>query len=130
MPHDNLQKYCNLSADEGVSIVVTTGPREDRRIIAEGRYMLGKGLEYPDTAFMVDEKYHGHGIATFLLHYLIEIAQEQGIKGFRGDVIFSNQPMLKVYESVPCKVHKSMSEGVVTVSFTFDEPREEDGKSA
>lgn len=124
MPHANLTKYVNLKEEDGLSIVVTTGPREDRRIIAEARYMFGRGDDYPDTAFMVDENYQGKGIATFLLHYLIEIAKERGIKGFRGDVLFGNQPMLKVYDSVPYAVHKSIEEGIFNVSFSFDEKKE------
>ena len=40
MPHDNLQKYVNLKEEDGISLVVTIGPRENRRIIAEARYLI------------------------------------------------------------------------------------------
>ena len=122
MPHKNVQTYVNLKEDEGVSIVVTTGPRENRKIIAEARYMIEPGEEgYADSAFMVDENYQGRGIATYLLNYLIEIAKERGLKGLKADVLFSNQPMLKVYEKVPYKLHKRFADGVVSLSFRFDE---------
>ncbi|MCX5863074.1 MAG: hypothetical protein NTW27_13260 [Deltaproteobacteria bacterium] len=70
--------------------------------------------------------FQGQGIATFVLHYLIEIAEERGIKGFRGDVIFGNQPILRVYDSVPYAVHKTFEDGVVDIRFSFDE--KEDAK--
>ena len=124
MPHDNLQKYVNLSEDEGLSVVVTIGPRENRRIIAEARYVKEPGEQFFDTAFMVDENYQGRGIATFLLHYLIEIAKERGAAGFKADVLLSNRPMLKVYESVPYVLHKRVGDGVISLSFSFDEPRD------
>jgi acyl-CoA hydrolase/GNAT superfamily N-acetyltransferase len=126
MPHKNVQAYANLKEDEGVSIVVTTGPRENRKMIAEARYMIEPGEGYADSAFMVDENYQGRGIATYLLNYLIEIAKERGLKGFKADVLFSNQPMLKVYEKVPYKIHRRFADGVVSLSFRFDEYKDED----
>ncbi|MGC8658107.1 MAG: GNAT family N-acetyltransferase [Desulfomonilaceae bacterium] len=126
MPHKNLQSYVNLKEDEGVSIVVTTGPRENRKMIAEARYMVEPGDGFADTAFMVDENYQGRGIATYLLNYLIEIAKERGLKGFKADVLFSNQPMLKVYEKVPFRIHKRFADGVVSLSFRFDEFKDEE----
>ena len=62
----------NVSEDEGLSLVVFVGPRENRRIIAESRYMLEPDKEFADVAFMVDEEFHGRGIASFLLKYMIE----------------------------------------------------------
>ena len=126
MPHKNLQSYANLREDEGVSIVVTTGPRENRKMIAEARYMIEPGEGFADTAFMVDENYQGRGIATYLLNYLIEIAKERGLKGFKADVLFSNQPMLKVYEKVPFRIRKRFADGVVSLSFRFDEFKDEE----
>jgi acyl-CoA hydrolase/GNAT superfamily N-acetyltransferase len=125
MPHKNLQQYCNINENEGISIVVTIGPRENRRIIGEARYMIEPEEGLADTAFMVDENYQGRGIATFLLNYLVEIAKERGIKGFKADVLFSNQPMLKVYDKLPFKNHKKFSDGVISLKFRFDEPKED-----
>ena len=121
MPHKNVQAYINLNQDEGVSLVVTIGPRENRKMIAEARYMVEPGEGFADSAFMVDESYQGRGIASYLLNYLIEIAKERGIKGFKADVLFSNQPMLKVYEKVPYKIHKRFADGIVSLTFAFDE---------
>lgn len=105
--------------------MVTIGPRENRRIIGEARYMIEPEEGLADTAFMVDENYQGRGIATFLLNYLVEIAKERGIKGFKADVLFSNQPMLKVYDKLPFKNHKKFSDGVISLKFRFDEPKED-----
>lgn len=123
MPLENLQKYLHVSEADGLSIVVTTGPRENRRMIAEARYMLIPGSDYADTAFMVDENYQGKGIATFLLHHLVEIAKECGVGGFRADVLLDNQPMLRVYDSLPYIIHKTIDSGVIAIKFKFDEPK-------
>jgi RimJ/RimL family protein N-acetyltransferase len=125
MPHKNVQQYCNLKEDDGLSLVVTIGPRENRKIIAEARYMIDRNGDFPDVAFMVDENYQGRGIASALLHYLIELGQENGIKGFRADVLFSNKPMMKVFEKLPYVLHKSISDGVISIRFKFDELKTE-----
>jgi acyl-CoA hydrolase/GNAT superfamily N-acetyltransferase len=121
MPHANVQQYVSITEDKGLSMVVTIGPRENRKIIGECRYVFEAHSEYPDVAFMVDENYQGRGIASFLLNYMVEIAKERGVKGFTADVLFSNRPMLKVFEKLPYILHKSVSEGVVNLKFRFDE---------
>ena len=121
MPHENLQRYVSVTEEEGLSIVVTVGPRENRKIIGEARYLLQPDKQLADVAFMVDEEFHGRGIATFSLNYLIEIAKERGVKGFTAEVLASNIPMIKVFEKVPYVLHKKMSQGVTSLVFRFDE---------
>ena len=121
MPHENLQQYVNVSEDEGLSLVVAIGPRENRKIIAESRYMLEPDKEFADVAFMVDEEFHGRGIATFLLKYMIEIAVERGVKGFKADILESNSPMIAVFDKLPYEQHRRAEGGEVSLSFRFDE---------
>jgi acyl-CoA hydrolase/GNAT superfamily N-acetyltransferase len=124
MPHDNLQKYVNVADEDGLSIVITIGPREDRRIIAEARYMFEKDNPFPEVAFMVDEKYHGKGIATFLLNYLTEIAQERGVPGFKADVLLSNLPMQDIFNRVPYVTEKAADIGILSYKWRFDQLKE------
>lgn len=121
MPHKNLEQYVNVTEEDGLSLVVTIGQREDRRIIAEARYMINPGDPYPDAAFMVDENYRGRGIASALLHYLIDIAKERGILGFRAEVLVSNRSMMNVFDRLPYVLHKTTVENMVMLTFLFDE---------
>jgi acyl-CoA hydrolase/GNAT superfamily N-acetyltransferase len=121
MPHKNLQQYINVTEDQGLSLVITVGPREHRKIIAEARYMLNPGDPYPDAAFMVDEHYRGRGLASALLHYLIDIARERGIIGFRAEVLLSNRPMMKVFERLPYVLQKTVTEDSISLTWNFDE---------
>jgi acyl-CoA hydrolase/GNAT superfamily N-acetyltransferase len=121
MPHKNVQQYLNLEEDMGISIVVTIGPRENRRMIAEGRYVRSGDDLFPDVALMVDEEYQGRGIGTFLLQYLAEVAKERGIEGFRADVLTSNSPMIKILERLPYECHTTFQDGAFAMRFRFDE---------
>jgi acyl-CoA hydrolase/GNAT superfamily N-acetyltransferase len=121
MPHKNLQQYINVTEKDGLSLVITVGPREDRKMIAEARYMLNPGDLYPDVAFMVDENYRGRGLASALLHYLADIARERGIKGFRAEVLLSNRSMMRVFEKLPYVLHKKLEHDSMSLLFHFDE---------
>jgi acyl-CoA hydrolase/GNAT superfamily N-acetyltransferase len=125
MPHANIREYVSLSWQRGLSIVVTVGPRENRRMIAEGRYVIEPDGEFADSAFMVAEEYHGYGIGTYLLNLLIEVAKEQGLKGLHADVLLSNGPMLKVFERQPYVLRKSFGEGATNLELRFDETKEQ-----
>ncbi len=128
MPQKNLQQYVNITEEEGLSIVVTIGPREDRKIIGEARYMISPGDPYPDVAFMVDENYRGRGLASALLHYLIDIAGERGIKGFRAEVLVSNRSMMRVFEKLPYMLRKTVAEDSISLAFDFDELKSPEGQ--
>jgi GNAT superfamily N-acetyltransferase len=124
MPHENIREYVSLDGEKGLSIVVTVGLRENRSIIAEGRYVIERNQEFAEVAFMVSEEYHGYGIATFLLDYMMEIAKERGLKGFHADVLLSNAPMLKVFDRQPYNLRKGIADGVATLEFRFDDPKD------
>ncbi len=129
MPHANVTEYVSLSEEKGISLVVTTGPTEVSKIIAEARYVFAPGSDFAEVAFMVDENFQGRGIASFLLNYLIEIGRERGVKGFRADVLISNNAMLKIFENVPFVLHSTVEEGVVSLKFKFDELKETSERS-
>jgi acyl-CoA hydrolase/GNAT superfamily N-acetyltransferase len=129
MPHKNLQQYVNVTENDGLSLVITVGPREDRKIIAEARYMLNPGDLYPDVAFMVDERYRGRGLASSLLHYLIDIARDRGIMGFRAEVLLSNRSMMRVFEKLPYVLHKKLEHDSMSLLFHFDELKTSESES-
>jgi GNAT superfamily N-acetyltransferase len=78
---------------------VQEGTRE--RIVGGGRYIALEGPDPPsaaEIAFVVEENYHGQGIASILLKHLLLIGREQGISRFEADVLHANKKMLRVFE--------------------------------
>ncbi len=130
MPHQNVHKYVTLDENDGLSVVVTTGPRETRRMIAEGRYVWSGDdhAELPDVALMVDEDHHGFGIGTFLLTYLAQLAKERGVKGFKADVLTSNAPAMKLLDRIPYVIHRRHEDNSLAIWFRFDELKEAPGQ--
>ncbi|HOG08208.1 MAG TPA: GNAT family N-acetyltransferase [Syntrophales bacterium] len=121
MPHGKMQEYVNVDFRRFMAIVGLIEEDGLERIIAEGRYVRHQDRPYADTAFIVDEKYQGLGIATFLLELLIKYAQEKGIQGITADVLADNKPMLKVYEKLPYPIRAVMEFGIYNLTIPFSE---------
>jgi acyl-CoA hydrolase/ribosomal protein S18 acetylase RimI-like enzyme len=119
MPHEKMQEYVNVDYRYHMSIVAIVDEAGVEKIIAEARYARSKNESFADTAFIVDESYQGKGIASYLFELLIRIAREEGIAGFKADVLANNKAMLKVYEKSPYPVHTVLSEGVYKLTITF-----------
>jgi GNAT superfamily N-acetyltransferase len=98
MPHAKMQQYVNVDYNTTMSIVGLVGPPEQEHIIAEARFVKDKKRPYGDVAFVVEEKYQGTGIATYLYAMLIRLAKERGLHGFVADVLATNKSMIKVFE--------------------------------
>jgi len=70
------------------------------RIIGVGRYIAAEEPAPPSSAeiaFVVEEDYHGLGLASILLRHLVLIARKQGISRFEAEVLPANRAMLRVF---------------------------------
>jgi len=130
MPHMMMQEYVNVDYGHTMSIVGLAGESGRRRIIAEARYVLSTDRPYADVAFVVDEKFQGLGIGSFLLNMLISIARKRGVEGFTADVLVENKPMLKVFEKAPFPLHAVVKGGMYGLTIPFAPSEPEPGKKA
>jgi acyl-CoA hydrolase/RimJ/RimL family protein N-acetyltransferase len=121
MRHVKMQEYVNVDYRRCMSIVGLIREGGIERLIAEGRYVLLQDRPFADTAFVVDEKYQGRGIAKFILDMLITSAREQSIKGFTADVLADNKAMMKVYEKLGYPIQAIVESGVYHLTIPFSE---------
>ncbi|MEW6669695.1 MAG: GNAT family N-acetyltransferase [Thermodesulfobacteriota bacterium] len=119
MPHTAMQEYVNVDCNRTVSIVGLVGDPPDAHLIAEARFVRHQDRPYADTAFIVDEKYQGLGIATYLFKMLVPIARERGLKGFTADVLASNKGMMKVFEKGGLPFEAKMEHGQFSLTIPF-----------
>ncbi len=113
MPHAKMQEYVCIDYSKAMSIVGLVSDPGSGHIIAEARYVKehSNSLE-ADVAFIVDEKYQGMGIATYMYNMLIRLAKERGIKTFTSDVLSSNSSMMKVFEKGGMPVKARLEGGI------------------
>jgi RimJ/RimL family protein N-acetyltransferase len=120
MPHARMQQYVNIDYRSALSIVGLVGDPGTGEIIAEGRFAGEPGNPWADLAFIVEDRYHGLGIATYMFELLVELARERGLKGFTADVLGTNKPMLRVIEKVGLPVKTLMEGGAFHMEISLD----------
>lgn len=95
-----LDRIMRVDPAQDAALVTTIGSGADETIIASCRF-IGSGAEgdrrKAEIAFVVEEDYHGLGIASRLLRHLAGIARERGIDEFEADVLAGNKAMLSVF---------------------------------
>jgi acyl-CoA hydrolase/GNAT superfamily N-acetyltransferase len=117
MPHREMQKYVNIDYDKTLSIVGLIEGYRSKKIVAEARYSYSPDDGSYEMAFIVDDDYHGKGVASFLLNYLIMIAKERGIDRLTASVLPENEKMLNVFKKSRAEVRIKSSNGIKEVTF-------------
>ncbi len=121
MPHDKIQGYVNVDYSRVMSVVALLGEPDRETIIAEARFARDDQSLYADLAFVVDEKYQGLGIATYLYEMLIRLAKERGLKGFTAEVLQANKEMMKIFEKGHLPINARLKNGLYKLTIPFDE---------
>ena len=120
MPHAKMQEYVNIDYSRVMSVVALTGEPDQATIIAEARFVKDEQSSYGDLAFVVDEKYHGRGIATALYEMLIRLAIERGLKGFTAEVLQANKKMMKIFEKGDLPINTRVKNGLYELTIPFE----------
>jgi GNAT superfamily N-acetyltransferase len=120
MPHSKMQEYVNIDFSRNMSIVGVVGDPGHGHIIAEARFVKDEKRPYADVAFVVDEKYQGIGIATYLYEMLVRLARDRRIQCLTADVLASNMGMMKVFEKGGEPVSARLDYGVYHLTIPLE----------
>lgn len=118
-----------------VALVTCIQDSAGDKIIGAGRYIAFGKTDPPDkaeVAFMVEEDYHGLGIAGKILRHLAGIAKEKGIVQFHAEVLPENKGMLAVFNRSGFTVKQEFTEGLahVTLWLAGNDDKIEEEKSS
>ncbi len=118
-----LDRIMRVDPAREVALVVTTGRGADEIVIGSGRYVAGgEGAQRTaEVAFVVEEHYHGLGIAGRLLRHLAELARANGVVAFEAEVLGENKAMLAVFARSGLPMRKRREDGVVHVTLALQE---------
>lgn len=95
----DLKEITEVDFMKVVALVAVLEQNGSHRIVGEARYIRSgeaDAMEKAEVALLVDDTFHGLGIATRLLKHLIAIAREAGITHFEAEVLRANQAMLNI----------------------------------
>jgi RimJ/RimL family protein N-acetyltransferase len=116
---EDLKIITEADFENVVALVVTTTEGQDETIIGSGRYVAYGAPGRPrsaEIAFLVEEDYHGLGIASRILKHLTGIARDKGIAAFDADVLSENKAMIAVFARSGLPMKQSREDGVVHVT--------------
>lgn len=117
MPHAKMQEYVNIDYKKSLSIVAEI---KNGKLIAEARFASPEVEDtHPEIAIVVDEKYQGMGIATYLFTMLMRQAKERNLKGFKGYILRDNIKILRVIEKINWKVRVKLGQGEYNLMIDF-----------
>jgi len=113
-----LDRVMRFDPASEVVLLATDGEGADERVIGSARYVVtSPGVA--EVAFMVEEDFHGRGIATLLLRHLARVAQRQGIHTFEADVLAENKAMQFVFARTGWPVRSRREGGTVHVAMSL-----------
>jgi len=122
--HNDLTKAADVDFVRTVALVVCKQDGAEEKIIGGGRYISFGEADPPDmaeVAFVVEEDYHGLGIAGMVLRHLSGIAKDKGIVEFHAEVLPENKGMLAVFSRSGFPVTQEYEDGVTHVTLSLSE---------
>ena len=118
-PSDSLLDYlADADGSQHFALIVTQGQGDDEKIVAESRYVIFK--DRPDAAeiaLLVLDDMQRRGIATLLIHELMEIACSRGVARFSADVLADNRAILSLLRKICRPLSATVSQGIIHVEF-------------
>jgi len=121
MSHDKMQEYVNIDYSKEMSIIGFSGKVGDETIVAEARFVRDDRSSYGEVAFLIDDRFQGLGIGSYMLNLLIQMAREQGLMGLTAEVLSDNLAMKKVFEKANYPMEALLENGVYSLTMHFNE---------
>ena len=110
-----------LDFDRQVALVVTLMEGGREIIIGSGSYSR-IAADAAEIAFLVEEDYHGQGMARRLLWHLGLIARERGLVRFEAEVLPHNQAMRRVFSASGWPMTFRCMDDVIHITLDLSRP--------
>lgn len=104
-----------------LSLVAVTGEFGFGKIVGVAESIRLRGSNIAEVAFSVSEEFQGKGLGKMFLRKLAEAARESGLAGLMAFTSPSNQGMIRLFQTLPYKVHKKLEDGDLVLNCRFDE---------
>jgi len=108
---DDLKPFLH-SDSKNLAIVAELFKNVHSIIIADGRYVLDEPPHGANVGIVVRDDYQRLGLATQMLSIMIDIAKENGIKYFHGEILLENSKMLNFIHKTGYKYEYHDERGV------------------
>ena len=104
-----------------MTLVAVYGEFGFGKVIAIGGYALDPTSNLAEVAFSVSSEWQGKGLSRIILQKLTEAARDNGISGFTAYTSMQNRAMVRLFNSLPYRVHTEFEDGTLAMSCHFDD---------
>lgn len=125
MPHEKLQHEVTVDFLKEMVIAGFIGdPGEEEEMIVVGKYVLDPSTNIAEVGILVHDQFQDKGIGTYLINYLLRIALDKGIEGFKAEILKQNTKMLHILHKTPFKVESKLEDDTYSMSIDFSSRKE------
>lgn len=104
-----------------LTLVAVVGEFGFGQIVGVAECMKLDNENIAEVAFSVSNDYQGKGLGKLFLKKLAEAARESGIGGLMAYTFPSNKAMIKLFKTLPYKIHTQYEDGDLILSCRFNE---------
>jgi acetyl coenzyme A synthetase (ADP forming)-like protein len=123
MGPEDARRFCTVDYNNTFALVAEVQREQRREIVAIGRYYRLPGKRSARVAFAIEDAYHGKGIGTRLIEWLANIARDNGIAYFEGDVLAENERMMSVLRDYGFHIDAELKGGAYHVTIPITRSR-------
>lgn len=124
LPLQDAQRFTHVDYETRMALVATREVGDSEEIVGVVRYDA-MGPQTAEVAFVVEDHWQGHGIATALLHRLASYARERGYTTFVALTMGNNTRMIEVLRNSGFPSNSNSASGDVEVRLDITQPPRE-----
>ena len=110
-------RFCTVDYTNTFAFVAEVLREHRRDIVAIGRYYRLPNKYSAEVALAIEDFFHGRGIGTKLMEWLANVARNNGITTFEGDVLAENEEMMTLLRDYGFHLTSELEAGVYHVTF-------------
>ena len=117
---EQARQFTHVDYLDRMALIATRGEGAAEEILAVVRYDRLAGEREAEVAFVVQDAWQGHGLATALLHELAAYARAHGVERFLALTMGTNARMLDVLHhcGFPCRTRYDGGDILATLDIT------------
>lgn len=121
LPSEDAVHFTHVDYLDRMALIATTGEGQSEEILGVVRYdRIGEATA--EVAFVVLDRWQGHGIATALLHRLASYARTKGFATFIAITMGNNARMIEVLRNAGFPWKAQYNDGTLEVVLDITEP--------
>lgn len=118
LPADWFHAFANVDYRRRLALVAEGDGPAGPELVGVGRYEPTEDADQAELAFVVQDRWQGHGLGAVLLHDVIDAALARGVRRFRAFVLADNHRMMKLLATRMHVEHRHLEDGVVELELT------------